>query len=257
MNPRKAFEQALALAKQARVKDVKGAEAYIRNIRNVGKKRFAEAWLKYCEGKSTEPEREEFGISVMGAQAVRLSLRDFGIDAPEDSATKLATAAIVMKFDSHAEMWDAIDVLEKNGMRIALSTKGGWTPGEHRPVSAWVDKRTTSLQFLDRGVADQAKKLLRQKAAGLASLPKPFITDWELKIFQDLQRPHQQRKIVSLGSLVIDRTLEAMDRKGWVKWVQVHPVMQSLSDDHYELTPQGTKLLENYAAWVKSLGKKL
>jgi hypothetical protein len=157
MNPRKAFEQALGKQASQRPaaytldtgdlifydwnsgRPIPRFKGYYVALRESGKR----PWLMYTEG---EGENRSFR-----------AIREWKGD--EDALEK----HFVMKFDSHAEMWDAIDVLEKNGMRIALSTKGGWTPGEHRPVSAWVDKRTTSLQFLNRSVADQAKKLLQQQ----------------------------------------------------------------------------------------------
>ena len=64
-------------------KDIKGAQGYIRRIKNSGKKKYAEAWLKHCQGKGEWPSNKDFGISFMAAQAVRMNLEDFGFDSPE------------------------------------------------------------------------------------------------------------------------------------------------------------------------------
>jgi len=49
------------------------ARRYVRAIRNDRKRRYAEAYLAYLQG-GVEPDREVYGLTVMGAQAVQLQL---------------------------------------------------------------------------------------------------------------------------------------------------------------------------------------
>lgn len=81
------------------------------------------------------------------------------------------------------------------------------------------------------------------------------LTDLEWKLLNDLRLPHGRRKVVPLGTLVIDRKLEEMSRRGWVQWVQADPVYTSLANDHYELTPEGHLVIESYREWVRDLGR--
>ena len=57
-------------------------DKYVAAIRNNGKRQYAKAWLAYLRGKTVAaPDREIFGVSAMGAQAVRMNLGhkdDFG-----------------------------------------------------------------------------------------------------------------------------------------------------------------------------------
>lgn len=54
---------------------VYAARRYLGAIRNKPKQAYAIAYLKWMRGDGLEPERPA-GLSVMGAQAVRLALRD-------------------------------------------------------------------------------------------------------------------------------------------------------------------------------------
>lgn len=53
------------------------AYRYIAKIRNPAKKEYAHAYLGYCQGQRTEPERGS--LSFMGAQAVRIALAELGV----------------------------------------------------------------------------------------------------------------------------------------------------------------------------------
>ena len=50
---------------------------YIESIRNKDKKSYAKAYLAYCLGRRVNPFNE-FSISFMAKQSVRMSLEDLG-----------------------------------------------------------------------------------------------------------------------------------------------------------------------------------
>lgn len=50
------------------------ARAYVKAIRNVEKRRYAEAYLAYLQGSAPEPDTASYRLTYMGAQAVRLGL---------------------------------------------------------------------------------------------------------------------------------------------------------------------------------------
>jgi hypothetical protein len=50
------------------------AKSYVHSIRNAHKRRYADLYLEYKLGRRPEPQ--PIGLSLMGAQAVRLALRD-------------------------------------------------------------------------------------------------------------------------------------------------------------------------------------
>lgn len=55
---------------------VEKARNYVNKIRNQGKRMYAAAFLGYLQGKRSEPNEKQYGISTMAAQAVRLELYD-------------------------------------------------------------------------------------------------------------------------------------------------------------------------------------
>jgi hypothetical protein len=50
-------------------------ETYIRAIRNSGKREYAEDFRTWLYGQGDEPDYHAYGISLMAAQAVEMSLR--------------------------------------------------------------------------------------------------------------------------------------------------------------------------------------
>jgi len=52
------------------------AKSYIRKLRNANKKAYAVKYFKWCLGGQKGREPESSGLSVMGAQAVRLAIAD-------------------------------------------------------------------------------------------------------------------------------------------------------------------------------------
>lgn len=54
---------------------------YVRRIRNAAKREYADAYLRALAFHEPEPARPE-GLSVMGAQAVRMNLRELTRDDP-------------------------------------------------------------------------------------------------------------------------------------------------------------------------------
>jgi hypothetical protein len=71
---------------EAQQPDFAGARDYARSIRNPDKRAYAEAYIQWAKDgyKGDDPSRG--GLSVMGAQAVRLQLADYGIREPSDEA---------------------------------------------------------------------------------------------------------------------------------------------------------------------------
>ena len=57
------------------------AWGYIRRIKNPSKRKYAEAYLDYCDGNGAEPD--DAGISYMAAQAVRMQLAELGVSPAE------------------------------------------------------------------------------------------------------------------------------------------------------------------------------
>lgn len=55
---------------------IKEARKYIDRMRSSPKKHYAQAYLGYLEDRRSEPSRKVFGLGVMGAQAVEMSLRE-------------------------------------------------------------------------------------------------------------------------------------------------------------------------------------
>jgi hypothetical protein len=50
------------------------AEAYVKKLRNLQKKAYAEAWIKYAFDGGPEPMVHGYNLTFMGAQAVRLTI---------------------------------------------------------------------------------------------------------------------------------------------------------------------------------------
>ena len=81
--------------------------------------------------------------------------------------------------------------------------------------------------------------------------PYYYDNDTDLKILQDVARPYGTRRFGPSKNNVFERHFEALSDVGFIRWVQVHPVHTSLSDDHYVLTPKGKRALEVHREWVK------
>ena len=65
--------------------DLAGATKYIRAIANEDKQAYAEAWLRYCQGKDDNPDESALDISYMAAQAVRQRLAVFGFEPTNEA----------------------------------------------------------------------------------------------------------------------------------------------------------------------------
>lgn len=52
------------------------AEKYVKRIRNNAKRAYAWAWLHYYKGEWPQPKDENFNLSYMAKQAVRMNLFD-------------------------------------------------------------------------------------------------------------------------------------------------------------------------------------
>ena len=84
--------------------------------------------------------------------------------------------------------------------------------------------------------------------------PYYYENDRELLVLLDVARPHGRRKLPQpQDSVVYDKTYAAMDDRGFIRWVQVHPAHTSLADDHYELTDKGREAVAAYKAFVKRI----
>jgi len=84
-------------------------DQYVARIRNAGKKRYAAAFLAHRRGPAgVEPDREDFGISYMAAQAVRME-----IDGYLSGRVSMATLTRKMK------MSEAINILIEVASRQA------------------------------------------------------------------------------------------------------------------------------------------
>lgn len=57
-----------------------GLKAYIRKIRNGRKQAYAAQLYQHVLGKRETPDYTEAGLSIMGAQAVRMQFHEFGVD---------------------------------------------------------------------------------------------------------------------------------------------------------------------------------
>jgi hypothetical protein len=63
--------------------NIRGAKAYVRRMRNKGKKEYGGvylAWLTSGE-RGEEPYYKDYGLSYMGGQSVRMGLDEFGFAA--------------------------------------------------------------------------------------------------------------------------------------------------------------------------------
>ena len=60
--------------------DLSGARSYVRRMKHKGKKEYAGAYLKWLSGgkRGEEPDYHDYGLSVMGKQAVHMGLEGFG-----------------------------------------------------------------------------------------------------------------------------------------------------------------------------------
>lgn len=63
---------------------VLASRKYIEQIRNDGKREYAVTYLKFIRGAALEPSREQFGVSAMAAQAVRLDLNKIWNPSPSN-----------------------------------------------------------------------------------------------------------------------------------------------------------------------------
>jgi len=68
--------------------------------------------------------------------------------------------------------------------------------------------------------------------------------DLDCELLRDVGSPHRKRKLPQpMASLVYDHHYELLSKAHLIRWVQVDPVYQSLSDDHYVLTERGYDVL--------------
>lgn len=81
--------------------------------------------------------------------------------------------------------------------------------------------------------------------------PHIDLSDLELDVLLDTERPHGQRRLPP--SYVIDRARDGLARRHLLVWKQVHPHHTSLADDHYVLTPGGQRMLARYRQAVRKV----
>ena len=89
----------------------------------------------------------------------------------------------------------------------------------------------------------------------MTPVERPKLSDQEVDTLRDLEKPHGQRTSASsTASLITERLLESMRARGWVRWVQVNALHQSLAEDHYALLPAGRAQLAAWREWVRYIG---
>jgi hypothetical protein len=68
--------------------------SYVLKIRNASKRAYAKAYLDYIVKRDPQPDPEQFKLGTMAAQAVRMSLADYGIEESTNEAqvTQVRTA---------------------------------------------------------------------------------------------------------------------------------------------------------------------
>jgi len=83
------------------------AEKYVSKIRNEGKRKYAEAYMKYVIEGGKSPNGLSFGISTMAAQAVRMELGDILI--PDFDDTKERDAYMKWYDSKHESILNKIE----------------------------------------------------------------------------------------------------------------------------------------------------
>jgi len=81
------------------------------------------------------------------------------------------------------------------------------------------------------------------------------LTDQQLEVLFDVEKPHRQRKLPQpQASVAYDRAYKDLSDGGYITWKQVNANHQSLADDHYELTAKGRDAIRERREWIRRIG---
>jgi hypothetical protein len=110
--------------------------AWIRAIRSAKKREYAYGWLAYCVGDKPKPEPG--GLSVMGAQAVRMALAELGVadepPAPDpagdgQAAGRAAFVAGLKRTPAHDPAAERLIAKYSPDTKAVLAVLDGWLAG--------------------------------------------------------------------------------------------------------------------------------